>query len=168
MQDGDELFTSGLRNPSRSLMCEYEPVFSSQSTGAGVYVFSNDHCPPHVHAQHRGDRWTARVRFSFIGSTVELLTIAPLRNPPLRRTVNQLLDDIAAELPACRRSWWAARETTCLANQWALVPTPGTIGLLPRRRADAKQIAEATYDPDQEQLRVTFQDGTTADVSARQ
>ena len=142
-------------------------VFTSQSTGAGVYVFSDDHCPPHVHARHRGDGWIARVRFSFVISAVELLSVAPLRNSPLQRTVNRLLDDIEAELPACRRTWWATRQTTCLANQWAVVPAPGTIELLPEPKANAKQIAEATYDPEQERLRVTFEDGTTLDASTR-
>jgi len=140
-------------------------VFTSQSTGAGVYVFSDDHCPPHVHARHRGDGWIARVSFSFVTSAVELLSIAPFRNSPLQRTVNRLLDDIEAELSACRRSWWATKRTTCLPNQWAVIPAPGTIELLPKVAANAKQIAEATYDPDKERLRVMFQDGTTLDAS---
>ena len=80
-------------------------VFTSQSTGAGVYVFSDDHCPPHVHGRHRGDGWIARVRFSFVSSAVELLSIAPLKNSPLQRTVNRLLNDIEAELLSCRRTW---------------------------------------------------------------
>lgn len=140
-------------------------VFTSQNTGAGVYVFSDDHCPPHVHARHRGDGWIARVRFSFVSSAVELLSIAPLKNSPLQRTVNRLLDDIEAELPSCRRTWWATRQTTCLTNQWAVVPTSGVIELLPEPTANAKQIAVATYDPEQERLRVTFEDGTTLNAS---
>lgn len=142
-------------------------VFTSQSTGVGVYVFSDDHCPPHVHARHRGDAWIARVSFSFVTSAIGLLSIAPLRNSPLQRTVNRLLGDTEAELPACRRSWWATKRTTCLANQWAVVPAPGTIELLPEVTANTKQIAEATYDPDKERLRMTFQDGTTLDASTR-
>lgn len=140
-------------------------VFTSQSTGAGVYVFSDDHCPPHVHARHRGDGWIARVKFSFVSSAVELLSITPLKNSPLQRTVNRLLGDIEAELPSCRRTWWATRQTTCLVNQWAVVSAPGTIELLPELTANAKQIAEATYDPEQKRLRVTFEDGTTLDAS---
>jgi hypothetical protein len=38
-------------------------VFISEGTGAGIYVFSDDHCPAHVHARHRGEGWIARVRF---------------------------------------------------------------------------------------------------------
>lgn len=138
-------------------------VFMSPSTGAGVYVFSDDHCPPHVHARHRGDGWVARVRFSFVDSGVELLSIAPLTNVPLRRTVNALLGDIETDLSACRQGCWRNRQTTCLANQWAR-ETAGRLELLPAQAADARQIADATYDPDQEQLRVTFQDGSALDV----
>jgi hypothetical protein len=140
-------------------------VFVSQSTGAGVYVFSDDHCPPHVHAQHRGDGWIARVEFSFVSSTLALLSIAPSRNYPLRRTVNRLLDDIEAELPACRRIWWTTKQTTCLAKQWAVTPAPGGVELLPEATVNARQIDEAIYDPAQERLRVTFLDGTTLDAS---
>ena len=140
-------------------------VFTSQSTGAGVYVFSDDHCPPHIHARHRGEGWIARVRFSFVRTQVDLLSIAPLRNSPLQRTVNQLLDDIEAELLACRRSWWATKQTTCLENQHVVV-SAGTIEISLGADANAKRIAKATYDPNQDLVRVTFQDGTTLDASA--
>jgi hypothetical protein len=141
-------------------------VFISQGTGAGVYVFSDDHCPPHVHARHRGDGWIARVRFSFLGSEVRLLSIAPLRNSPLQRTVNQLLDDIEAELLACRESWWITKQTTCLENQLVVV-SAGTIEIPVSAPANAKKIATAVYDPVRDLVRVTFQDGTTLDASAR-
>lgn len=59
----------------------------SEATGAAIYVFADDHCPPHVHARHRGDGWVARVRFSYVGSAVELISIAPLKNVPLQRVV---------------------------------------------------------------------------------
>lgn len=92
-------------------------VLTSEGTGAAVYVFSDDHCPPHVHARHRGEGWIARVRFSYLDHAVELMSIAPVKSSPLQRTVNRLLADIKAGLPACRRSWWATRRTTCLAGQ---------------------------------------------------
>ncbi len=57
-------------------------VFISEGTGAGIYVFSDDHCPAHVHARHRGEGWIARVRFSYLGSTVELISIVPIKNVP--------------------------------------------------------------------------------------
>jgi len=96
-------------------------VFSSDGTGAGIYVFSDDHCPAHVHARHRGQGWIARVKFSYLSSKVELISIAPVKNVPLQRVVNRLLSDVQVRLPDCRRSWWLMRGTTCLANQWAVV-----------------------------------------------
>jgi len=66
-------------------------VFISAGTGAGIYVFSDDHCPAHVHARHRGEGWIARVRFSYLDRTVELISIAPAKNIPLQRVVNPSL-----------------------------------------------------------------------------
>jgi hypothetical protein len=50
-------------------------IFVSPNTGAAVYVFSNDHCPAHVHARHRSDGWIARVSLSFLAAAVELMSI---------------------------------------------------------------------------------------------
>jgi hypothetical protein len=142
-------------------------VFLSEATGAVIYIFADDHCPPHVHARHRSEGWIARVRFSYLGSAVELISIAPLNNVPLQRVVNVLLDDIQARLVDCRRSWWTTRQTTCLANQWAVVSAAEVIKLRSKRTPNAKQIADARYDPAIERLYVTFRDGTTAEASTR-
>jgi hypothetical protein len=139
-------------------------VFISEATGAGIYVFSDDHCPAHIHARHRGEGWIARVRFSYLGSTVDLISIVPIKKVPLQRVVNRLLSDVQVRLPDCRRSWWLTRGTTCLTNQWILVRGPGRIELLSNPAPSAKQIAEAEYDPANEQVYVIFQDGTTEQV----
>ncbi len=140
-------------------------VLISESTGAAVHVFSDDHCPPHIHARHRGDGWIARVEFSYVDSAVRLMSIAPSRNIPVQRVVNRLLDDIRAGLPACRRGWWATTRMTCLANRYAVVLAPTRIELVPGRLANAKRISDAVYDPDQQRLRVTFRDGATMEMS---
>jgi hypothetical protein len=142
-------------------------VFVSEATGAVIYVFADDHCPPHVHARHRAESWVARVRFSYVSSEVELISIAPLKNVPLHRVVNELLDNIQARLMDCRRSWWAMRQTTCLVSQWAVAPAAGKVELRSGRTREAKQISDASYDPATERLRVIFRDGTTAEVSSR-
>jgi hypothetical protein len=139
-------------------------VFISEGTGAGIYVFSDDHCPPHVHARHRGEDWIARVRFSYLDSAVALISIAPVKNVPLQRVVNRLLSDVRVRLPDCRRSWWMTRGTTCLANQWAIVSKPVKIELHSKPVPSAKQIAEAEYEPANEQVRVIFRDGTRVQV----
>lgn len=107
------------------------------------------------------------MRFSYLGSAVELISIAPLKNVPLQRVVNALLDDIQARLADCRWSWWTTRQTTCLANQWAVVRAAGKIELRSERTPNAKQMADATYDPTAGRLYVTFRDGTAAEVSTK-
>jgi hypothetical protein len=141
-------------------------VFVAEGIGAGVYVFSDDHCPPHVHARHRGEGWVARVRFSYVTSVVELISIAPLKNVPLQRVVNQLLDDIGAHLAICRRRWWEIRRTACLENQWAKIAQSGKIEISAADVTDAKQITAAEYNPDLRRLSVIFRDGTAIELEA--
>lgn len=156
-----------LKTQADGLCWSMSRVLISEGTGAAIYVFSDDHCPPHIHARHRGDDWIARVGFSYATSAVKLLSIAPLRSVPLQRVVNRLLADVQGNLSACRRSWWMTKHTTCLGNQWAVVLAVGKIELSLNAKANAKQIVNAIYDPDQERLRMNFQDGTTLDVSIR-
>ncbi len=141
-------------------------VFTSEATGAAVYVFSDDHCPPHVHARHRGDGWIARASFCYVRSTVELMSIEPIKNAPLQRVVNRLLDNIRDRLPDCRRSWWITRRTTCLANQWVMGAAPGKIALSDHVPG-SMQIADGEYDSSTQQLHVTFRDGTAEEVRLR-
>jgi hypothetical protein len=142
-------------------------AFVSKDTGAAIYVFVNDHCPPHVHARHRAEGWIARVKFSYLNSALDLLSVAPENKAPLQRVVNRLLDNIRERLSDCRERWWMANRTVCLTNQWALMQSGGTVDLLVRRAAGAQQIVDAHYDPRGEQLVVAFRDGTTAEVILR-
>lgn len=107
------------------------------------------------------------MRFSYLSSALELISIAPVKNIPLQRVVNRLLSDVQQRLLDCRRSWWLTRRTTCLANQWAVVGEPGRIDLLSKPTQSAKQIAETQYYPANEQLHVIFRDGTTEEVRLR-
>jgi hypothetical protein len=139
-------------------------VFVSGDTGAAIYVFTNDHCPPHVHARHRGEGWIARVRFSYLSSALGLMSIAPAKRIPLQRVMNQLLDNIQERLSDCRQRWWEANRTACLTNQWALVVADGTVELLLKQTAGAKQIADASYEPTTGRLLVSFRDSTATGV----
>jgi hypothetical protein len=139
-------------------------VFVSAATGAAVYVFADDHCPPHVHARHRGEEWVARVRFSYADGEVGLISIAPLKNMPFQRVVNALLVDVQDQLAQCRRTWWTVRRTTCLENQWAVTSGTGNLVLHAERVPSARQIAEASYEIATGQLRVAFRNGTTLEV----
>jgi hypothetical protein len=135
-------------------------VFISPATGAGVYVFSDDHCPPHVHARHRTEGWIARIRFSYITNAVELISIAPLKRIPLLSIMNMLVEEVRTQLAACRRTWWEIRRTVCLTNQWVALKPSGQVEICQANAAQAKQIASAAFDPEGERLRITFGDGT--------
>jgi hypothetical protein len=140
-------------------------VCVSARTGAAIYVFAADHCPPHIHARHRGEGWTARVRFSFVTNEVELVSVTPLRNAPLPRAIGELLDDVRSELPACRRTWWTMQNSVCLANRWAL-EDPQAVTVLTERRPKAVQIEDADYDPQSGRLRIVFRDATALVIEA--
>ena len=139
-------------------------VFVSGGTGAAVYVFAHDHCPPHVHARHMGEGWIARVGFSYLGGKIDLLGIASAKKAPLQRVMNQLLDDVHGRLSACRQTWWSTMAVTCLENQWVSVLPNGAIEVISKSRAKTKQIAFATYDPAAERLTVAFKDGTKTEM----
>ena len=141
-------------------------VFVSHGSGAGVYVFADDHCPPHVHARHRGEGWIARVKFSYVSRLVNLISLAPQKNVPLPRVTNRLLVDVQSHLVECRLRWRQMHRTTCLANQWAVISAIGRIELVAEPTLDANQIGTAHYDPVTQWLQITFQGGTTAELSA--
>jgi hypothetical protein len=139
-------------------------VFVSEGTGAAVYVFSNDHCPPHVSARHRGEEWIARVQFSYLDDKVELWSIDPIRHAPTQRVINRLLDDVRAQLSSCRRSWWDIQRTACLENQWVLLSDDGSVTQLAEKVPEAKQIVAAIYEATTERLRLQFSDGSSVEV----
>ncbi len=140
-------------------------VADSARTGAVLYVFADDHGPPHVHARHRGDAWTARIRFSFVVPAVSLVSVTPLRHAPLPRVVSGLLADVRDDLTACRRAWWTIRRNTCLANAWVLKPPP-TLTVPNRRTARCVQIDAADFEPGSLLLHLTFKDRTKLAIEA--
>ena len=135
-------------------------VCVSVRTGAAIYVFAEDHCPPHIHARHRGEGWIARVEFSFVTNEVRLISVTPVRNTPLPRVIGQLLDDVQDALHACRAEWWAMRGMTCLTNRWA-VRERQSLTLPPEHRPDAMQVEKADYNPVNHCLRIVFKGGAT-------
>jgi len=94
---------------------------------------------------------------------MELMSIEPTKNVPLRRVVNRLLDEIQDRLPDCRKTWWTIKRTTCLENQWARVLAPGKV-VLSDQVPGSNKIDDGNYDPATGQLRLTFQDGTAQEV----
>ncbi len=139
-------------------------VFASPRSGADVYVFSDDHCPPHVHARHRGDGWVARVAFSYVDEIVVLLSVVPTKRAPRKRVINHLLDDVRVRLGDCRRMWWTIRGRTCLERQWVLRRADGGIDVRSPRTKGARQIFGAAYEPSSGMLTVRFSDGERVEV----
>ena len=142
-------------------------VCVSAQTGASVYVFSDDHCPPHVHARHRGDDWVARVEFSFVTNHVRLMSVTPVQNTPSSRVIGQLLEDVRDAVPTCRNMWWAMQATVCLTNRWASLPLMAhTIVMKPERQSGNVQVKGAQYRPASNQLLIWCKNGTEFTIEA--
>jgi hypothetical protein len=92
------------------------------------------------------------------------MSLTPARNIPSQRVVNNLMADVLERLSDCRCGWWMNMRTTCLANQWAIVTSPGKIKLVSDRTQNARQIVDANYDPETDRLRVDFQRGAKEEV----
>lgn len=123
-------------------------VFISRQTGAAVFVFAADHCPPHVHARHRGEGWVARVEFSYLSSDLGLISVTPLKATPPRAVIRRLMDDIGDQIPALSAVWWDVRGSTCLENRWLVPREDGGVEVSTRMSPDAARIDAADYDPD--------------------
>ncbi len=134
-------------------------VLNSAHAGATVYVFADDHCPPHVHARHRGNGWTARVRFSYVTDQVSVMSVTPLNMPIRPRVITSLLKDVQHSRLTCRRAWWDMQRTTCLANKWAVVRDE-QLHVLDRQVQGARQIDLAIYDPEHDCSVISFRDAT--------
>ncbi|MDR3525606.1 MAG: hypothetical protein P4L66_16060 [Acetobacteraceae bacterium] len=132
------------------------------TTGAKVVIASEDHCPPHVHALHRAEGWVVRLWFSFASRDTGVLSIAPTTGAVRPKQLNQMLDEISANLAACRKLWWHSMGTTCLENKWALLTSANHLAILNRRQNEAKRVRSAAYDAATHILKVTFTDDTQA------
>lgn len=87
-----------------------------------VLIAAEDHPPPHVHAHHTGEGWTARFRFSFLSDVVGLYRFRRSGRRPAAAVLDEVAADIEANLALCRREWWAthgARHGIGLANRRA-------------------------------------------------
>jgi hypothetical protein len=131
------------------------PTVFTSVTGARAAIASDDHCPPHVHALHRGEGWLVRVEFSYVSTRAGVISIEPSTRAVRQRQLNQLLDDVEAHLAACRRVWWNIRGTTCLPNKWMMVHG-NTVRVLDERQPDARRVKTVLYDSSADTTRVVF------------
>jgi len=123
-------------------------VFVSRQTGAAVVIFSADHCPPHVHARHRGEGWVARVGFSYLSSDITLLSVMPVAAQPTRAVLRRLLDDVRGHLSLARSIWWDIQGTTCLENRFLALHPDGAAEVSTMPSPAASRLAAVDYDPD--------------------
>ncbi len=123
--------------------------------GARVVIASDDHCPPHVHAFHRGEGWVVRLWFSYASADAGVLSIAPTNHAVRQRQLNELRDEVAEHLAACRRVWWDTNGTTCLPNKWVHAVSGETV-VLDGWHAGARQVETAIYDGKADVTRIVF------------
>jgi hypothetical protein len=129
-----------------------------------VVIASDDHCPPHVHARQKEEGWVVRLWFSFESEAVGVMSIAPTEHAVRQRQLNQMLDELTANLRNARKVWWKGKRTTCLENKWMVRIAPGSWTVLNERRSGAKQVRSATYAVMTGKTTVTFADGTEAGI----
>jgi len=135
-------------------------------TGARLVIASDDHCPPHVHARHREEGWVVRLWFSFASNAAGVLDIAPTDAAVRQRQLNQMLDEVAANVNACRKIWWEGKTTTCLENKWLERAGPQEMTLLDRRQTGARQVRAARYDVQTCKTFLIFLDGTEDSIES--
>jgi hypothetical protein len=141
-------------------------VFVSKDTGAAIYVFVNDHCPPHVHARHRAEGWTAGEVFlpqwrvgSLEHRAGEKGPIATRGHPALGRH-----SGAAIGLP---RTMADGKSHSVSDESMGADASRRDCGFSSETGSRAQQIVDAHYDPLREQLVVAFRDGTTTEVDLR-
>ena len=71
-----------------------------------VFIAAEDHPPPHVHAFHQGEGWTARFRFSFLSDVTGLYRFNRRGRRPSDATLESVADAVMDHLSACRKAWW--------------------------------------------------------------
>lgn len=146
-----------------------------------VFIATEDHPPPHVHAEHPGEGWRARFRFSFLSDVAGLYGVIRAGRRPRTAQLKRIEDAIVRDLGMCRAEWWAthgSRHGIGLVNRRAEVrqvpPAMDTrpngllvkVALSPGR--DAVAIVSAAYDPAAETVTLVLADGRRFRLKAGQ
>jgi hypothetical protein len=77
-----------------------------------------------------------------------------------------MLDEVAANVNACRKIWWEGKTTTCLENKWLERAGPQEMTLLDRRQTGARQVRAARYDVQTCKTFLIFLDGTEDSIES--
>lgn len=144
-----------------------------------VFIAAEDHPPPHVHAFHQGDRWTARFRFSFLSDVTGLYRFSRRGRRPTDATLEAVADAVMRNLPVCREEWWqthGARHGIGLINRPIETLTlPATtqgdkirakVALAPG--STAVSIVSATYSVGSRKVALALADGRKLLLTAGQ
>jgi hypothetical protein len=125
--------------------------------GIRIFIPAGDHCPPHVHASHRGEGWEAKFEFSFLDGQVRLKQVLPAMLAPSKTTLDMAGGAIAANLGRCRNLWWRYYERTCLDNKWIRLLPKERIEVLPKKPSAGKtwRIAASDYGPATGRIRLS-------------
>ena len=125
-----------------------------------VVVKSRDHCPPHVHAECKAEKWDALFEFSFIHNEISLMDIRPIRNAPSISLINDISHSIGEHLSSCRSQWWPAMGTVGLDNAW-VIARHGQIKECHKTLLGASQVKNASYDAVTGEVTVSLVNETT-------
>jgi hypothetical protein len=134
-------------------------VVSVPGGTAKLGIYSRDHCPPHATFRDQANTWVVRIAFSFLDSTISLLSILPFNNAPSAQVINTLAQALTEEnLSECRRLWWMFQRDN---------PSNRTAGpcCLNGQLFGSSVILNATYDPTARRTRLEFVDGSVIDVA---
>ncbi len=144
-----------------------------------VFIAAEDHPPPHVHAFHQGEGWTARFRFSFLSDVTGLYRFHRRGRRPTDATLEAVADAVTAKLPVCREAWWHTHgtrhgiglinrpiETRTLPATTQGDPIRAKVALAPGAAAVA--IVSAAYSPANGKVALALADGRKLILTAGQ
>jgi hypothetical protein len=126
----------------------------------------DEHCPPHVHAENKAERWKARFQFTFLNDDVELSEVVPLRNKPSKAALDRIRVVVISQLDLCRSTGWNFMRTACLENIWVTADKNGHFVICSSKMTGAVQVRSAVYNPVNRVLQMTMVDGATSTSSA--
>jgi hypothetical protein len=141
-----------------------------------VFIGAEDHPPPHVHAFHSREGWTARFRFSFLSDVVGLYRFRRRGRKTTLSTLDEIGSEVERRLNLCREVWWtthgADRGIGLVSRRAKLraIPTGDQVlvkvALAPADTATI--IKSASYSPKNCKIGLTLENGIRLSLSAGQ
>lgn len=139
-----------------------------------VFIGSEDHPPPHVHAWHQREGWGVRCRLSFLSDVVAVYRFRRSGRRPAAATLDGIADQIEQRLSLCRSEWWhthGARHGIGLVNRQAEI-RPATnedrilVKIALKPEGASVTIISAAYNAATGKIVVTLSDGRRLSLTA--